>query len=162
MKHGDKIIWSPYNANLYEGRGDMEEFDFSNGMSLIGMKKIGSMKSTPQKFQGVVKSGGEKMFEHTKLTVNFTAKNNDRLAAYVKRNELVASIQEHGNSAKGYMAAMELQRFDAAIEGIGQDEVDSIRVVPLIRLIRGKRPNIFTAACILFLATGCIGIQLPP
>ena len=143
MRHGDKIIYSGYAGSIYEGRADIEELDFSNGMSLIGMKKIGSMKATPQKFKGVVESGGERMFEHTKLTINYTAKNNARLAAYVKRAELVASIQEHGNSSKGYMAAMELQKFDAAIEGIGQDEVDSIRVVPLIRQIRGKRPNIF-------------------
>ena len=143
MKHGDKIIYSPYNAGLYEGRSDMEELDFSNGMSLIGMKKIGSMKATPQKFQGTVKEGSERILEHTKLTISYTAKNNARLDAYVKRKELVASIQEHGNTGKGYIAAIELQRFDAAIDGIGQDEVDSIRVVPLIRQIRGKRPNIF-------------------
>lgn len=143
MKHGDKIIYSPYSGAIYEGRADVEELDFSNGMSLMGMKKLGSMKATKQSFKGTVESGGERMFEHTKLTVNFTAGNNDKLKAYVKRGELVAVIQEHGNSAKGYMAAMELQRFDAAVEGIGQDEVESIRVVPLIRQIRGKRPNIF-------------------
>ena len=143
MKHGDKIIYSPYSGALYEGRSDMEELDFSNGMSLLGMKKLGSMKAKKKSFQGKVDSGAESMFEHTELTISFAAKTNDRLKSYVKRNELVAAIQEHGNSAKGYMAALDLQRYDAAIEGIGNDEVDSIRVVPLIRQIRGKRPNLF-------------------
>ncbi|KKN75414.1 hypothetical protein LCGC14_0380350 [marine sediment metagenome] len=145
MKHGDKIVYSPYNGSLYYGRGAIAENDFEKPFDFIGIKKIGHMTETVKEFnasvQNIKSAPGAIKYRDYKLTYAASAK--DDLKKLVARKRLQASIQENGYTAKGLLAAQQLAQMDAAIGGVGLDEVSPIRVIPLIRKILGVRPNIF-------------------
>lgn len=146
MKHGDKLVYSPRTASIYFGRGDIAERDFDKPMDFLGVKKLATMKAAPRKFQGKVDAASAgAMLQHTDFTVSYNAAAKSELVKMAARKELISTVQEHGYSAKGIMAAQQLQQMEAAsgIGGIGQEEVSPIRVIPLIRKILGVRPNIF-------------------
>ena len=156
MKHGDKLVYSPYSSSVYFGRGDIASSDFSNPMEFIGTKKLATMTETPveysAKVEGLKSLAASIKYKDYKL--DYVASSKDQLKQIVYRKQLVATIQEEGYNAKGYMAAQQLQQLDAAIGGIGQGEIDPIRVVPLIRKILGQRPNIF------FVEQGFFGVNV--
>ncbi|KKK70645.1 hypothetical protein LCGC14_2921870, partial [marine sediment metagenome] len=147
MKHGDKVVYSPRTGAVLYGRGDIAERDFDKPLDFIGVKKIATMKAIPQPFQGKVESAvAGKLIPHTIFEVTYNASSKAELVAMVARKDLVSTIQSEGYTAKGILAAQQLQQLDAAagpIGGIGQEEVSPIRVIPLIRKILGMRPNIF-------------------
>ena len=144
MKHGDKVVYSPRTASIYFGRGDISERDFDKPMDFIGVKKLATMKATPVKFQGKVDavSAGQ-MVKVNDFEISYNAAAKENLKQMAARNELVETIQRSGYTAAGLVAAQELAQLDAAIGGIGNEEVSPIRVIPLIRKILGVRPNIF-------------------
>ncbi len=146
MKHGDKLVYSPRTASIYFGRGDIAERDFDKPLDFIGIKKLATMVGTPKKFVGKIESiNAGQMIEHTEFSINYTSNVKDGLKQMAARNDLISTVQEHGFTAKGLVAAQQLQQLEAAsgIGGIGQEEVSPIRVIPLIRKILGMRPNIF-------------------
>ncbi len=146
MKHGDKLVYSPRTGAIYYGRGNIAELNFDNPMDFLGIRKLATMKATPIKFQGKIQQfEAGRMLKHTDYELTYLAAAKAELAQQVGRKKLIVVIQENGYSAKGLMAATQLQQMDAAIGGIGQDEVSPIRVIPLIRKILGQRPNIFFA-----------------
>ena len=145
MKHGDKLVYSPRTASIYFGRGDIASRDFDNPMEFIGTKKLATMAEVPMEFSakvdGLKSLAASIKYKNYKL--DYTASSKESLKNIVYRKQLVATIQEEGFNAKGYMAAQQLQQLDAAIGGIGQEEIDPTRVIPLIRKMLGQRPNIF-------------------
>ena len=146
MKHGDKLVYSPRTGAIYYGRGNIAELNFDNPMDFLGIRKLATMKATPIKFQGKVQEfEAGRMLKHTDYELTYLTAAKTELVQQVGRKKLIAVIQENGYSAKGLMAATQLQQMDAAIGGIGQDEVSPLRVIPLIRKILGQRPNIFFA-----------------
>jgi len=147
MKHGDKLVYSPRTGSIYFGRGGIAENNFDNPWEFIGIKKMATMKATPIEFKGVIDSAlagnGRTMIKHTDFKLDYLGSSKQELVQTVARKTLIAKIQENGYNAAGLMAAQQLEQMDAAIGGIGQDEVSPIRVIPLIRKILGMRPNIF-------------------
>ena len=147
MKHGDKLVYSRRNGNIYAGRGDISSLDFDNPMNFIGTKIIGDMKAIVKSFSasidGLKSIPGQVTYNEYQVTYRGSSKK--ELVQMAARKELVATIQEHGYTAKGLIAAEQLQQLDAAIGGIGGEEVSPLRVIPLIKKILGVRPNIFFA-----------------
>ncbi len=146
MKHGDKLVYSPRTASIYFGRGDIAERDFDKPLDFIGVKKLATMKATPKKFVGKIESiNAGQMIEHTEFSIQYNGAVKDGLKQMAARNDLISTVQEHGLTAKGLVAAQQLQQLEASngIGGIGQEEVSPLRVIPLIRKILGMRPNIF-------------------
>ena len=145
MKHGDKLVYSRRNGNIYAGRGDISSLDFDNPMNFIGTKIIGNMKAIVKSFSASIdglKSIPEQV-TYNEYQVTYQGSSKKELVQMAARKELVATIQEHGYTAKGLVAAQQLQQLDAAIGGIGGEEVSPIRVIPLIKKMLGVRPNIF-------------------
>ncbi len=144
MKHGDKLVYSPRTGAIYYGRGNIAELNFDNPMDFLGIRKLATMKATPIKFQGKIQQfEAGRMLKHTDYELTYLAAAKSELVQQVGRKNLITTIQESGYTAKGLMAAQQLQQMDAAIGGIGQDEISPLRVIPLIRKILGQRPNIF-------------------
>ena len=144
MKHGDKVVYSPRTASIYYGRGDISERDFDKPMDFIGVKKLATMKATPVKFTGKVDSvNAGRMIKSVDFEISYQADAKEGLKQMAARNDLISTIQTNGYTATGLLAAQQLQQLDAAIGGIGNEEVSPIRVIPLIRKILGMRPNIF-------------------
>ena len=156
MQHGDKLVYSRRNGNIYAGRGDISSLDFDNPMNFLGTKVIGNMKETIKSFAGakIHKESIPGQISYKEYSVNYAASSKKELVQMAARKELVATIQEHGYAAKGLVAAQQLQQLDAAIGGIGGEEVSPIRVIPLIKKMLGVRPNIF------FVEQGFTGVNV--
>jgi|APSaa5957512535_1039671.scaffolds.fasta_scaffold02378_18 hypothetical protein len=148
MKHGDKLVYSPRTASVYFGQGDIAHRDFDNPMDFIGVKTIANMHAEEKSFVSSVDhllKSAPSTAKFTEYNLDYVGSSKEGLKKIVYRKQLVAAIQEHGYTAKGMMAAQKLEQLDASIGGIGQGDIDPIRVVPLIKKILGQRPNIFFA-----------------
>jgi len=145
MKHGDKLVYSPRTGSVYFGQGDIASNNFDNPMEFIGIKTIAKLVETPMEYSAKVEGlkSAAASIKYKDFKIDYLGKSKDRLKQIIQRKQLVATIQEHGFSSKGYMAAQQLEQLDAAIGGIGNQDVDPIRVIPLIRKMLGVRPNIF-------------------
>lgn len=153
MNHGDKVTYSPHTGGVYLSNDSLAKSDFSNPMELMGSRKLADLKVVEEKsFAGAIKTGGESHFTHTVFKKSFTAVSKSHLENMVAQKELIATIQEHGLTQKGYMAAMKLEQMkqlsagsNTPVPGIGQDAVDPLRVIEIITKIRGMRPNVYNA-----------------
>ena len=157
MKHGDKLVYSPRTASVYFGSGDIASSNFDNPMDLMGIETIAKMEETVKEFTASKIEGlhsGPSTNRFTEYQIDYTGASKKGLQQMVYRKQLIASIQEHGFSAKGIQATQALTQLDASIGGIGQSNVDPIRVVPLIKKILGVRPNIF------FVEQGFFGVNV--
>ncbi len=154
MKHGDKVVHSPYTGGVYLTSESIAERDFSNPMELIGSRKLLDLKVTESKsFTGSVKAGSEAFYQHTTFKKVFTAASKSHLESKLAIKQLIATIQEEGISPKGYLAAAKLEQMrqmsaangQTPVQGIGQDAIDPLRVIEVITRIRGLRPNVYVA-----------------
>lgn len=147
MKHGDKIVFSPRTGKLLFGRGEISSLNMDNPMDFIGIKTLGTMKETTKTFSASAADAkvGPGLIKYHDYEVTYSGSSRKELEQMAARKDLITEMQEFGYTAKGLLAGQRLAQLDAAIGGVGQEEVSPIRVIPLIRKILGVRPNIFFA-----------------
>ena len=147
MKHGDKLVYFPRTGKIVLGRGDIAQRDADKPFDFIGTKTLATMKQVVKTFSAAIDGlkSAAGLVRYNDYEINYQAASRQQLIQMAERKQLLESIQENGYTAKGMIAAAKLEQLDAAIGGIGNEEVSPIRVIPLIRKILGVRPNIFFA-----------------
>ena len=147
MKHGDKLVYSPRTGAVMFGRGDIASRNFDNPYEFIGVKTLATIKPEEKTFSASINGLKSEpgLIKYNDYKIDYIGASKKELVQQAARKQLIATIQTEGYNTKGFQAAAQLEQMDAAIEGIGQDEISPIRVVPLIRKILGVRPNLFFA-----------------